>query len=274
MRLLVTRPRPEAERTAAILRAPGHTVVIAPLLRIETVTDAEIGAGPWAAILVTSANVQRQSQPIRASRHCAPCPFAVGRRSAAAMQDAGFAEVTSADGDVSDLARLVAELMPRGGTLLYLAGAERAGNIAGDLADRGFAVDTAVVYRAIAATDFPPDAVQAITHGIDGVLHYSPRSAAAYVAAARAGGLVAAAVVKAAQFCLSAPVAASGASRCDRYSHRASADRGRADCAYSITVSAGATASGVCSNMLPASLPRTMPGQRQPGIKSPMMERA
>ena len=56
VRLLVTRPRPEAERTAAILRAHGHDVVIAPLLRIEAVTDAEIGAGPWAAILVTSAN--------------------------------------------------------------------------------------------------------------------------------------------------------------------------------------------------------------------------
>jgi uroporphyrinogen-III synthase len=133
--------------------------------------------------------------------------FAVGGRSAEAMRDAGFAEVTSADGDVGELARLVAERLPRGASLLYLAGAERAGDLAGDLAARGFAVETAVVYRAIAATSFAPDAVEAIGHGIDGVLHYSPRSAAAYVAAARADGLVAAAV-KPAQFCLSAAVAA------------------------------------------------------------------
>lgn len=209
MRLLVTRPRPEAERTAAILRAQGHTVVIAPLLRIETVTDAEISAGPWAAIMVTSANA---GPAIAAHRHFpmlrALPVFAVGRRSAEAMRKAGFAEVTSADGDVGDLARLVAELMPRGASLLYFAGAERAGDLAGDLAARGFAADTVVVYRAVAATNFAPDAVEAITHGIDGVLHYSPRSAALYVAAARTGHLVAAAVVKPAQFCLSANVAA------------------------------------------------------------------
>ena len=37
MRLLVTRPEPDNERTAAALRAQGHEVVLAPLLRIEAV---------------------------------------------------------------------------------------------------------------------------------------------------------------------------------------------------------------------------------------------
>jgi uroporphyrinogen-III synthase len=209
VRLLVTRPRPEAERTAAILHGNGHTVVIAPLLRIEAVADVEIGTGSWAAILVTSAN----AGPATAGHPRFPMlrtlpVFAVGRRSAEAMRDAGFAEVVSADGDVGDLARLVAERVPRGAAFLYLAGAERAGDLAGDLAARGFTVETIVVYRAIAAPSFAPDAAQAITNGIDGVLHYSPRSAAAYVAAARAGSLVAAALARPAQFCLSAHVAA------------------------------------------------------------------
>lgn len=204
----MTRPKPEAERTAAALRAQGHTVVIAPLLRIEAVIDVDIGAGPWAAILVTSANAAPAIAAHRRFPMLRALPvFAVGRRSAEAMREAGFAEVTSADGDVGDLARLVAERLPCGASLLYPAGAERAGDLAGDLAACGFAVETAVVYRAIAATSFAPDVVVAIGHGIDGVLHYSPRSAAAYVAAARAGGLVAAAVVKPAQFCLSAHVA-------------------------------------------------------------------
>ena len=56
MRLLLTRPEPDAQRTAAALRAQGHDVIIAPLLRIEPAPDAEIGTGPWAAILITSAN--------------------------------------------------------------------------------------------------------------------------------------------------------------------------------------------------------------------------
>ena len=209
MRLLVTRPRPGAERTAAILHARGHRVVIAPLLRVEAVADADIGAGPWAAALVTSANAASAvaAHPRVPTLRTLPV-FAVGRRSAQAMRNAGFAEVISADGDVGDLARLVAERLPRGAALLYLAGTERAGDLAGDLIARGFGVETIVVYRAIAATNFAPDAIEAFTHGIDGALHYSPRSAAAYVAAARAGGLVAAAVVKPAQFCLSAHVAA------------------------------------------------------------------
>ena len=92
MRLLVTRPQADAERTAAALRARGHDVVVAPLLRIEPLPDAEIGAGPWAAILVTSANAARAIARHRASRRIArrlPV-FAVGDRSAQAMRDGGF----------------------------------------------------------------------------------------------------------------------------------------------------------------------------------------
>ena len=51
MRLLVTRPEPEGGRTAARLRARGHEVVLAPLLRIEPVTEAAFGAGPWAGVV-------------------------------------------------------------------------------------------------------------------------------------------------------------------------------------------------------------------------------
>ena len=56
VRLLLTRPEPDAQRTATALRAQGHDVIVAPLLRIEPAADAKIGEGPWAAILITSAN--------------------------------------------------------------------------------------------------------------------------------------------------------------------------------------------------------------------------
>jgi len=59
MRLLVTRPEPDNARTAAALRAKGHEVVLAPLLHIEAVADADLGEPPWAAILLTSANGAR-----------------------------------------------------------------------------------------------------------------------------------------------------------------------------------------------------------------------
>lgn len=206
MRLLVTRPAPDASRTALTLRERGHTVIVAPLMRIEPVA-AEIGDRPWAAILVTSANAALAI----AAHQCFPrlrrLPvYAVGRRSGEAISVAGFEAVTSAGGAVDDLALLVTERVPPGARLLYLAGADQAGDLAGKLAQRGYTIDTAVVYRAVAASELPKSAAVALASGLEGVLHFSRRSAEIYLQTAqRAGCLVLA--LKATQFCLSAAVA-------------------------------------------------------------------
>jgi uroporphyrinogen-III synthase len=207
VRLLLTRPEPDAQRTAAALRAHGHDVIVAPLLRIAPVADAPIGTGPWAAILITSPNAAHAvAAHARATEWRALPVFAVGRRSADAMAAAGFAEVTSADGNVSDLAQLVTARLQPAARLLYLVGEDRSGDLAGDLRERGFAVEAAVIYRAIAAPSLPPAAAQALAGGIDGVLHFSRRSAEVFVGAARAAGVLESAL-RAAHFCLSAPIA-------------------------------------------------------------------
>jgi len=72
---------------------------------------------------------------------------------------------------------------------------------------QGFAVDTALVYRAVAAQQLPRQAVTALTAGVDAVLHFSRRSAEAYVAAARHAGILAAALQQPVQMCLSARIA-------------------------------------------------------------------
>ena len=207
MRLLLTRPEPDAQRTAAALRAQSHEVIIAPLVHIEAISNATVGDGPWAAVLITSANA---AHAIAAhGRHkelCGVPVFAVGQRSAQAMSAAGFADVTSADGGVNDLARLVAEHTEPKARMLYLAGADRVGDLAGDLQARGFSVHTAVVYRALAASTLPPAAADALARDIDGVLHFSRRSAEAYVNAAVNAGILAMAL-KPAHYCLSAQVA-------------------------------------------------------------------
>jgi uroporphyrinogen-III synthase len=122
------------------------------------------------------------------------------------MAAAGFADVTSADGDVSDLARLVAAQIQSTAPLLYLAGEDRSADLAGELRARGFAVEITIIYRAVAATGLPPAAADALASGIDGVLHFSRRSAKAYVDAARTAGLLANAL-KPVHFCLSAQIA-------------------------------------------------------------------
>ena len=207
MRLLLTRPQSDAERTAAELRASGHDVIVAPLLHIEPLLDAAIDAGPWAAILLTSANAAVAMAAHAGAAALSALPvFATGRQSAVAMAAAGFADVTSAEGNVNDLAAFVAARLKPPARLLYLAGEDRAGDLGGDLAAKGFVVDTIVVYRAVAVRALPPAAAAALTRGIDGVLHFSRRSAETYVAAARAAGLAAAAL-KPIHFCLSAQIA-------------------------------------------------------------------
>jgi uroporphyrinogen-III synthase len=208
MRLLVTRPEPDAARTATALRARGHSVVIAPLLRIEPLPGAAIGAGPWAAVLVTSANIAHAiaGHAMRADLTHLPV-FAVAERSAHAMRTLGCTHVISAGGNAGDLARIVAAHLNPPARLLYLAGEHRSGDLGGELRTKGFAVEIAAVYRAVTADILPLEAAAALAGGLDGVLHFSPRSAEAYVEAARAAGLLESAL-RPTHFCLSAQVAA------------------------------------------------------------------
>jgi uroporphyrinogen-III synthase len=213
MRVLVTRPDPA--RTAQALRARGHSAVVAPLMRIEAI-EAAFG-GPFAAVLLTSANAARalSAHPRRAALLGLPA-VAVGARSAEAAREAGFAQVESADGALGDLVARVTRRFA-GQRLLYLAGADRSGDLAGDLAPHGIAVETAVVYRAAAVAALPQEAARALSaREIDAVLHYSARSAATLLQLAGPVGVLNT-VIRLAHYCLSdevaAPLRAAGAGR-------------------------------------------------------------
>jgi uroporphyrinogen-III synthase len=182
MRLLVTRPEPDNERTAAALRAQGHDVLLAPLLRIAPIPDADFGVGPFAAILLTSANGARAIAGHRRIEELMALPvLAVGRASADAARATGFPTVASADGDARDLMRLARTRFAGSPLpLLYLAGEDRSRELDAELS--GFALRTVVVYRAATATGFPPAVRAALDRGrIDAVLHFSRRSVESYI---------------------------------------------------------------------------------------------
>jgi uroporphyrinogen-III synthase len=209
VRLLVIRPQPHAARTALALRARGHEPIVAPLIAIETLADADPGAGPWTAFLLTSVNAL-SGLTHRNDVRSVPV-FTAGERTAREIRESGFTAVTSADGNVNDLVDLVAARLKPPARLLYLAGEDRSGDLAGDLRAKGFAVETIVVYRAVAATSLPREAAEAVTQTVGGVgdvgvLHFSRRSAEAYINAARNDGILASAL-EPAHFCLSARVA-------------------------------------------------------------------
>jgi uroporphyrinogen-III synthase len=204
MRLLVTRPEPDAARSALVLRQRGHAVIVAPLTRLEPI--AADFAGPFDAVLMTSANAARAIASHARLGALKPLPaFVVGARSAAAAREAGFGKVSSADGALGDLVRLATARLRPGARLLYLAGEDRAGDLAAALRPHGLAVETAVIYRAAAYETLPREIADALD-ALDGVLHYSRRGAAILTQLAARAGLDDG-ILRLAHYCLSEEVA-------------------------------------------------------------------
>jgi uroporphyrinogen-III synthase len=209
MAILVTRPQPDNDSTAAALRARGFDVLPAPMLRFEKVIvqddHADDAEAHYGAVIVTSANALRaiDGQPIQAALLKLPL-YAVGERTAEAAREVGFSKVISADGDAHALrdlvvARVKDKKLKKSATLLYLAGADLARDLAGadlardlagELGERGFSVVTHTAYRMAPVTDLPAAVADGFAAGsIQAVLHYSRRSARAFFAAARLAGV-------------------------------------------------------------------------------------
>jgi uroporphyrinogen-III synthase len=178
MRVLVIRPEPDAESTAEALRARGHTPLITPLLTVRFTPGPALTLEGIDGVLATSANGVRALAK-RTTRRDVPV-FAVGRQSAEAALAAGFLRVESADGDAAALADAVPRWLASG-TLFHAAGGNSRSNLADALTAKGYAVRHQVLYEVSAATQLPPQAVEALKAGaLDAVLFFSPMSAAVF----------------------------------------------------------------------------------------------
>jgi len=211
--VLVTRPDPDHETTAAALRARGYEVLLAPVLRLEPMPFSPGNAADYGAVIVTSANALRAVAPQLKDHPLLRLPlFAVGAQTAAAARRLGFVAVISADGDAQALRECVVRSVgaaPAAGAspLLYLAGADVSRDLAGELAARGIDVVTWTTYRMVPVARLPHDICDAFAASrIEAVLHYSVRSARAFLEAARAAGVEISALAIP-QCCISAAVA-------------------------------------------------------------------
>ena len=181
MRVLLTRPRADSETLARRLGQAGIDSLIAPMLEIVPRAKIALDLDRVQALLVTSVNGARALSD-HPDAHALPL-FAVGQASADAAREAGFGKVTTADGDVADLAGLVARrLDPAAGALLHVGGAELAGDLGGALAASGFDYRRVVLYDAKPATALAPEVLAALVAcRIDAVMFFSPRSARQFV---------------------------------------------------------------------------------------------
>ena len=177
MRLLVTRPEPDAGREAEALAARGHEAVLAPLLKIEFARDVPLDFAGVQALIVTSRNALRARRELPDARKL-PL-FAVGEATARAARDIGFANVTTGPGTAEELTELIAAtLEPKHGPLVHLAGETLAFDLKSRLEAKGFTLCQPVLYRARPAEQLPAQALSLLKSGkVDGAILLSPLTA-------------------------------------------------------------------------------------------------
>jgi len=206
-RMLVTRPLPDAEETAARLRAIGVTPLVAPLMRFAVIPAALPAPQTLAGLVVTSTNGLRALDEMGVvATYAGLRLYAVGDRTAAAARDLGFADTVSASGGAEDLVALLRRTEPET-TLFYPAASHPAHDLTALLAPTGIAVETVPVYAMRPVLAFDPAIADALANNqIDAALFYSRRSAETFVALADAADIAPPPGLTA--LCLSANVAA------------------------------------------------------------------
>ena len=213
MAVLVTRPHPDDEATAARLRAKGFEVLLAPMLRFEPVAFHDDAEPLWR---------RHRHQRQRAARHRSRSSPAAGCSNCRCLRSASIPPPPPArrirQGDLGEaampaalrervLASVKAKQLKKTSPLLYLAGADLARDLAGELGEHGFTVVTQTTYRMVPLSSLPREVCDAFAaNRIEAVLHYSRRSARAFLEAARAGGVEISALALP-QCCISAAVA-------------------------------------------------------------------
>ncbi|MDZ4362247.1 uroporphyrinogen-III synthase [Brevundimonas sp.] len=170
----ITRAQPGADRTAERVRAMGAVALVRPLLTIQRLAPA-VDLADVAGLVFTSLNGVAAFAQLSTDRTLPV--WAVGAATAQAARAAGFTLVVSADGDLSDLARLIRAQALAGQPLLHPRALEPSGDLAALVADHA-PVRGLAVYAAVPTPEPVPEA-------FDVVLIHSPR--AAQVLAARAG---------------------------------------------------------------------------------------
>ena len=202
MTIWVTRTQPGADETARRLADLGLEALVDPVLEVRAL-DAEIDLESADALVFTSPNGVRVFAEASGRRDLPV--FAVGEATAAALAQAGFRDVRSADVDVNALARLLIEARP--GRALHLGPRRPAGELVGLAAAGGVPVVSLPIYETVEMEPARALAAGDLTH----VLIHSGRAAEAvarFIPPERLAGLFVLAISEAAAAPLEGRVAA------------------------------------------------------------------
>jgi len=213
MRLLVTRPEPDASAFAEELRGLGHEPVLQPLLEFHTL---EFDVGPLRsaqALIITSGNTLRALEDNPGLKDIAGVPvYCVGEETARRARACGFQSFLATADTAEQLAAKIITSARKDPPIVHITGEHQAFDLAGALAREGVPIQTVPVYSMDACREFSsPVEAMLKARAIDGVILMSPRTAGIYVSLCHRHGLIDCAKTPI-YFCLSESVAAKLAS--------------------------------------------------------------
>ena len=177
--IIIIRPEPDASRDVAWLKRYQVPAIAVPMMRAATWPFAVSDMAALQAVIFTSRHaVAAIADSPAIGELCALRAYAVGRSTAAAARQAGFAEVITGHGGGSGLVPLlVADLNPRAGTLLWPSATVIGFDMAASLASFGFVVQRLPVYAMPVQTDVGSQLPsRLLTHSSAAVVAMSARS--------------------------------------------------------------------------------------------------
>lgn len=180
MRVLVTRPEPQAGRTATGLRSLGHEPVILPLTQIRPI--AIVPRPEWFSaglVAVTSANALAGLTPEFLEPFLDLRCYAVGAATVLAANEAGFGDAVEGPGDAEALADLIEIDGDPQASVLYFCGKVRTPGFEAVLAEAGREVFAAETYDTVPAVISDGQADAAFASPFGAVLLHSALSAEA-----------------------------------------------------------------------------------------------
>jgi uroporphyrinogen-III synthase len=192
MRLLVTRPEPDASALAQELRGLGHEPVLQPLLEFRS-EDFDANALKTAeALIFTSGNALRALQEKLKLEDIAHVPlFCAGEKTARRASEAGFSCLAATARTAEELAAKIVNRCHKGTRLVHVTGKHQAFDLAGALAREGGSLFTLSVYDMVPRAAFEASLVDAFKSGrIGGVILMSPRTAEIFAGLCAVHGLI------------------------------------------------------------------------------------
>ena len=168
MRLLVIRPQPGADATAARVEASGNEALVVPLFEVQPVAWKVPPPERYDALMITSANAVRQARDGLGQLTALPI-YAVGSATARALAKAGLNAAFTGNAGVEALLEVIRDAGHS--RLLWLAGEDHTG-VPGHLS---ISIETHIVYRSNALQ--PAEDFAAIVQSADSVLLHSARAA-------------------------------------------------------------------------------------------------